>query len=155
MGLDAHVCCNCVKEGLASPHPFPHLLIFDETGEPSLKNEAEINLDQWLEHDKWYDNSCAHAGCLARKRLGNISHVAHVRNYLERNSPTNFPMLCTRVVYNGVHAGDWIAVQDVPKLLDEARKVQGSTKDLLIFQFMKDLIELADASLATRNPIVF
>ncbi|HLJ29840.1 MAG TPA: hypothetical protein VKY85_24235 [Candidatus Angelobacter sp.] len=54
-----------------------------------------------------------------------------------------------------MHTGDWIAAQDVPELLDEARKLQRSTEDPLIIQFMNDLIELADASIATRNPIVF
>ncbi len=129
--------------------------MFGETGEPTLKSEAEISLSQWLEHDQWHCNSCSHAGYLVSKRLGNIALVVRVRNFLEGNSPTSFPMLCTRVVYSGMHTGDWIAAQDVPELLDEARKVQRSTEDPLINQFMNDLIELADASIATRNPIVF
>ena len=155
MRLDARVCCNCIKEGLASPHPFPDLLMFEDTGEPTLKGEAEISMDKWLEHDKWYCNSCSHAGYLVSKRLGNIALVASVRDLLERNSPNSFPMLCTRVVYSGTHTADWIAAQDAPQLLDEARKLLGSTQDPLLIQFMNDLIELADASMATRNPIVF
>lgn len=90
MGLDASVCCNC---GLASLHPFVDLLMFEETGEPTLKGEAEISMDKWLEHEKWYCNSCSHAGYLVSKRLGNIALVASVRDFLERNSPTSFPML--------------------------------------------------------------
>jgi hypothetical protein len=155
MGLDARVCCNCVKEGIASPHPFPHLLIFEETGEPTLKSEAEISPEQWLEHDQWYYESCSHAGYLVSKRLGNMALVAQVRGFLERDSLTSFPILCTRVVYSGTHAGDLIAAEHAPQLVDEARKLRGTTEDPLIIQFMNDLIELADASMATRNPIVF
>ena len=155
MGLDARVCCNCVKEGIALPHPFSNLIVFEETGEPTLKSEAEISLEQWLEHDKWHDKSCSHAGYLVRKWLGNMALVAHVRHFLESNSPTRFPLLRTRVVYSGIHAGDWIAAQDAPELLDEVRKLLGCTKDPLIIQFTNDLIELADASIATGNPIVF
>jgi len=130
-------------------------MVFEETGEPTLKSEAEISLEQWLEHDRWHDKSCSHAGYLIHKRLGNMALVAHVRGFLESNSPARFPILRTRVVYSGIHAGDWIAAQDAPQLLDEVRKVQGGTKDPLVTQFMNDLIELADASIATGNPIVF
>jgi hypothetical protein len=54
-----------------------------------------------------------------------------------------------------MHSGDWIDAQVVPQLLHEARKLQGSTKDSLILQFANDLTELAEASMAAGNPIVF
>ena len=54
MGLNAWVCCNCIREGTALPHPFPELLVFDKTGEPTLKSESEISLEQWLRHDEWH-----------------------------------------------------------------------------------------------------
>jgi hypothetical protein len=155
MGLDARVCCNCIKEGLASPHPSPLLLTFDETGEPTLKSEAEISLDQWLEHDKWHRNSCPHAGYRVSKRLGNAALAGQVRDFVDRNLPTSVPILRTRVVYSGTHCCDWIAAQDAQLLLDEVRKLQDRTKDPLIVQFTDDLIELAEASIATKNPIVF
>ena len=53
MGLDAWVHCNCIKERKASPHPFPELLAFDETGEPTLKGDGDINLKLLSRHDKW------------------------------------------------------------------------------------------------------
>jgi hypothetical protein len=73
MGLNAWVCCNCIKEGKAPPHPFPELLAFDETGEPTLKSDGDINLKLWLKHDKWYRVSCPHSGYPLDKRLGKIS----------------------------------------------------------------------------------
>jgi len=155
MGLDAWVCCNCIKEGLAPPHPFPDLLAFDETAEPILKSESEISLDQWLKHDSWYRNSCAHSGRLIRKRLGNISLIRHLREVLQTLGATDFPVLWKRVVYDGTHGGDWIAAEDSKRLLEEVQRLSQITNDSATRQFASDLAELAEASLATGNPIVF
>jgi len=124
MGLESWVYCNCIKEGKAPPHPFPELLAFDERGEATLKSQGEISLELWLTHDKWYRNSCSHSGHLIEKRIGNIALVAHVRRFLEGNSPNEFSLLLERVVYDGVHSGDWIAARDVPQLMGETRKLQ-------------------------------
>ena len=155
MGLDASVRCNCIKEGKARPHPFPKLLAFDEKGEPTLKVDRETNLKLWLKHDKWYRDSCPHAGYLVEKRLGNMTSVAYVRGFLENHSPNSFPLLLERVVYSGTHSGDWVTASDVPQLLTETRRLQGLTSEPLILQFTNDVVELAEASIATGNPIVF
>jgi len=155
MGLNASVCCNCIKEGRARPHPFPELLAFDETGEPTLKGDRDANLKLWLKHDKWYRNSCPHAGYLVEKHLGNTASVAYVRGFLESHFPNSFPLLLERVAYSGTHSGDWIADSDVPQLLTETRRLQGLTSDPFILQFTNDVVELAEASIATGNPIVF
>ena len=132
MGLDAWVHCNCVREGKALPHPFPELFAFDETGEPTLKSDGDINLK--LTHDKWYRDSCPHSGYLLEKRLGNMATVAYVRNFLADNSPNNFPLLLERVVYSGTHTGDWITVSDCAQLLTETRRLQGLTNDPAILE---------------------
>jgi len=130
-------------------------LAFDQTGEPILKKEGEIRLDLRLAHDKWHRNSCAHSGYLVDRRLGNISLVAYVREFLQSHSPNDFPLMLERVVYSGSHCGDWIALSDVPQLLAETRRLQGLTSDPLILEFANDVAALAEASLATGNPIVF
>jgi hypothetical protein len=155
MGVNAWVHCNCVKEGKAPAHPFPELLVFNETGEASLANWREVPLKQWLKHDAWYRNSCPHSGVLIEKRIGNIALVAHIRGFLETNSPSDFPLLLERVVYDGTHTGDSIATRDAAELLREARTLQSIADDTLVLEFAKDMTELADASLATANPIVF
>lgn len=155
MGLGASVRCNCVKEGKAPPHPFPELLTFDNTGEPTLKSDGDIDLTLWLTHDKWYRTSCAHSGCLVEKHLGNIASVAYLREFLENNSPDSFPLLLERVVYSGSHSGDSVAASDAVQLLIEIGKLRGVTTDPTICTFANDLTELADASIASGNPIVF
>lgn len=47
IGLNAWVHCTCIKEGTAPPDPFPELLVFDQTGEPTLKGEREIREYEW------------------------------------------------------------------------------------------------------------
>jgi hypothetical protein len=159
MGLDASVRCNCIKEGKALPHPFPELLAFDELEEPTLKSARDADLSLWVKHDDWYRDSCPHSGYLVKKRVGNMGSAAYVRAYvrefLEGNSPNNFPLLLERVIYSGTHSGDWIAASDVPELLTETRRLRGLTDDPLIIQFTNDVCELAEASIATGNPIVF
>lgn len=112
-------------------------------------------LEVWLIHDRWYRDSCPHSGHLIEKRLGNVSFAAHVRGFLEKNSPNDFPLLLQRVIYSGTHSGNWIAVRDVPQLIKETRKLQGLTTDAIIVEFANDMIELAEASIATGNPIAF
>jgi hypothetical protein len=60
-----------------------------------------------------------------------------------------------RVVCSGVHAGDSIQTQDSRRLLEGARQLRQMSNDGIIHQFACDLIELAEASVATGNPIVF
>lgn len=155
MGLDASVRCNCIKDGNAQAHPFPQLLAFDATGEPILKSDDVIDSKLWLKHDKWYHDSCPHSGRLVEKRLGNATSVAYVREFIEKNHAHSFPMLLERVVYSGTHSGDSVAAGEVPQLLAETRKLQGLTSDPVMAQLTNDLIELAEASLATGNPIIF
>jgi len=155
MGLDASVRCNCIKHGVAAPHPFPNLLRLDETGEPILESADEISLDIWLEHDRWFRRSCSHGGYLLQKRLGNYALIGHVRSRIELMPHHAFPLLRERVVYSGVHAGDFIKASDSVRLLEEAQRLRQIPDDAILQQFATDLIELAKVSVATGNPIVF
>ena len=64
-------------------------------------------------------------------------------------------MLLEHVVYSGSHCGDRVAASDVPQLLTETRRLKALTDDDSILRFAHDVIELAEASIATGNPIVF
>jgi hypothetical protein len=157
MGLDASVCCNCVREGKAIAHPFPEKLVFDDGGQPALNDGAST--DDWIKHDHWLAESCEHAGFLVSVRLGNISMIAHVRELLGDLQRTNlrFPILLEKVVYNGIHSGDSIPTADVPPLLKEVDTVVrlGNTLDSMDREFFTSIKRLCDASITTGNPIVF
>jgi hypothetical protein len=157
MGLDASVCCNCVREGKAKAHPIPEKLVFDDGGQPAL-NDGASN-DDWIVHDRWLTKSCEHGGFLVSVRLGNISMIAHVRELLCDLQRTNLscPLLLEKVVYNGIHSGDSIPSADVPLLQKEVDTVLrlSSTLDSTDREFFTSMGRLCEASIATGNPIVF
>ncbi|MCI0353258.1 MAG: hypothetical protein L0Z53_27890 [Acidobacteriales bacterium] len=158
MGLDAHVQCNCAKQGKAKPFPFPNRLIFDEQGEPQFSDEG-LTTEQLVECDRWCsDWGCEHHGYLAQTRIGNISYVAHVRHQLEIAEQERiglFPLLLSRVVQDGMHAGDYIESGDVAALLREVNTIELWSNDETMKEFASAMRELCKASLASGNAICF
>ena len=155
MGIDAWVGCSCIKDGIAAPHPLPQLLRFQETGEPPLDVSAEPSLEQWLQHDRWLKTACSHGRRLVSKRLGNIALIDYIREYVESLPQGDLRMIRERVIYDGTHCGDWVFASDSARLLEEARNLRERTTDPSIGHFADALIELAQASATTGNPIVF
>ena len=84
-----------------------------------------------------------------------MAFIGHVQQFVESRAATTFPVIQGRVVYSGTHAGDWITSADSMRLLEEAQKLRDMNADPMIAKFAYDLIELAEASIATGNPIVF
>jgi hypothetical protein len=124
MGLDAHVRCRCIQDGIAKPHPFPNRLALDETIEPFLTGDS--TQAEWLIHDSWFAESCEHGGYLLSERLGNITLIAHIRQFLRelQDDPSpRFKILLTKVVFDGTHSGDWIPREQTAELLQEVDMV--------------------------------
>jgi hypothetical protein len=158
MALDAFVRCTCIREGKAKPHPFPDRLTFDEAGEPTLTGDPSD--DDWEAHDQWLADSCEHEGYLLSMFLGNITRVGNLRSFLRHLQGTpgpRFPMLLTKVLYDGTHTGDWISSEHSKKLLKEVEIVLHSS-DILAEsekEFFNNMKQLCEASIATGNPIMF
>jgi hypothetical protein len=158
MGLDGQVRCRCIQDGFAKPHPFPERLAIDETIEPFLTGNP--TLDENLVHDRWFRDSCLHHGYVAQERLGNISSIAQVRELLrslERDKTARFPILLEKVVYSGTHSGDFLPACESAGLLKEmaaADQLRGIW-DACDREFFTSLRRLCEASLETRNPIIF
>lgn len=158
MGLDAHVRCRCIQDGRAKPHPFPERLIVDETANPVLTGEPSD--EESTVHDRWLAESCEHAGYLVSERLGNISMIAHLREFLralQGDPGPRFPILLAKVVYDGTHSGDWISSEKAAGLLQEVNTILHSG-DILADsekEFFASMKRLCEASIETGNPIVF
>ena len=158
MSLDAYVRCNCIRDGRAKPHPFPERLTFDDSGTPFLTGDPSE--EEWDAHDHWTAESCEHGGYLLSLPLGNISRIAHLRTFLRglQGKPgPRFPILLEKVIYNGTHTGDWIPLEQSPALLKEVDTVLHS-RDILASsekEFFENLKQLCEASIETRNPILF
>ena len=158
MSLDAFVRCTCIRDGKAKPHPWPDRLTFDDAGDPTLSGEPSDQ--EWDAHDQWLSDSCEHEGYLLSMFLGNIPRVKNLRSFLGalQGSPgPRFPILLEKVLYDGTHTGDWIAVKESPVLLKEVNTVLHSS-DILADsekEFFNNMKQLCEASIASGNPIMF
>lgn len=157
MGIDAHVNCNCYEEGkLLTLPPYPEIVCVEENGELACRD-----LNQFSEFDEWLENhACEHRGGVAlHYYLGNISLVAFLRKELEKN-PDDFPQILAKVIYNGIHAGDYIPVDEVKVMQEEVARLsavhsEDSEDEKILRNFEKQMTELVQCSLQMKKPIVF
>ena len=158
MTLDAHVRCRCIQDGLAKPHPLPGKLALDESS--ALYLTGEPSAEEYEAHDRWLAESCEHGGYLLSEFLGNITKIAHLRDFLKglQGSPgPRFPILLEEVIYDGTHSGDWLQPSMTAALLKEVETVLQSS-DILTDnekEFFTSMKCLCEASIETGNPIVF
>ena len=170
MGLDACVYCDCVEKGrLRTPPPRADLIYIESDGSPELRTD---DLELSIAFDLWRNNSpCSHDQlCIAAHWLGNMSGIDRIRRTVRQianqqlaNEPgTIFPLLWTRVIYSGIHAGDFLTPQEAVQLGDEL--VQLKAHDLrqltpedqeFVESFMAAMNELVEASKAVGKPISF
>ncbi|HET6576564.1 MAG TPA: hypothetical protein VFG68_23400 [Fimbriiglobus sp.] len=159
MALDAVVYCDCFERGrLRSPPPPGCSLSVDESG--FLLCGCD-DLDTQIAFDHWqFDSACSHEnGLLIQHRIGNIALVAALREALQE-TPARFPILLSRVLYNGTHCCDFIRAVEVLQLQLEVAALSGvHCRDPQMEQFMREfetqMGELVAASLAVGKPIVF
>ena len=164
MGLDAYVYCNCVETGqLLVPHPFPERLVIEADGGPELRSD---DLDELLTHDLWLHSSpCRHdACCLVSYRLGNMALIGRIRcivQRLSRDVEDHFPVLWSKVIYSGIHCGDYLTPPEVSDLAVELAQLRVCAADRLdkenteyLQVFLSKLDELIQASRSVQKPIV-
>lgn len=154
MGLSATVHCDCFERGLLRTPP-------PAGARPSVEADGSLvcNSDEFavqLAFDAWLHNAaCAHEdGRLRHEDLGNLSRVATVRQRLARE-PQRYPLLLSRVVYDGSHTGDWIAREHLPDLAAELASLPIDDDDGDLADFQRSMQALCAAALRTDKPIVF
>lgn len=158
MGLDATVYCNCFEtDALREQPPCPSVFVA-ENGSLDCRSDDLGTLqafDQWLWH-----RACEHpSGVLLHHRIGNIAQVALLRDELQRHQ-TAFPILLNKVVYNGIHAGDYLTLADVEDVAVELGRLSRfvcSTKrnQEYIDWFYQQMIGLVEAARSVGKPISF
>ncbi len=161
MSLDACVYCDCYEKGRLRERPPVGVSLRVEPDGSLGRGRDEGTLEADLAWDQWRGQlACEHpSGILLHHRLGNISLIGLLRSELQREA-ARFPILLTKVLYSGSHAGDYLAVQEVPALQREiealahfrctTREAEGFLSD-----FRLQMAELAAASLSVSKPIVF
>jgi hypothetical protein len=159
MGLDACVYCDCFKTGKLYEPPASEWGVYaEETGGMACQTqrlEEQIAFDQWLAL-----RACHHkGGVFLHHHLGNLALIALLRSELH-HSMKEFPVLLKQVLYDGMHCGDYLSLEDVGKLqleLERLKAFRCSTSEAQNFvdDFRCQMHELVDCSKVTNNPIVF
>ena len=129
MGLDALVFCDCyAKDRLIKLPPHNIALKVEPDGGLAPKSESELPLEAVLDFDQWLENeACEHpGGILLHHRIGNIAQVARLRGEISRES-SRFQFILSKVIHNGVHCGDSIALEVIPKLENELAALEEFT----------------------------
>ncbi len=159
MGLDAVVYCDCFERGRLREPPPPGCNL-SVSADGSLLCGSD-DLEVQLAFDRWQlERACEHElGVLLHHRIGNIALVAALRAELERQAET-FPLLLSKVLYNGTHAGDFLAVEEVKSLPSEVGALQAMScvqqgMAGLVREFAAQMAALVECSLGVGKPLVF
>ncbi|HTV48071.1 MAG TPA: hypothetical protein VMG59_06465 [Phycisphaerae bacterium] len=158
MGLDATVYCDCFEQGKLRTPPLPEWNMFVEEG--GARSVRTGDLKKVLAFDQWNFNACEHErGILRHYRIGNIATVDLIRMTLTKRSEL-FPIILSKIVYNGIHCGDFINIDQITLLKPELQALSGfHSDDALaegwIRQFETQLYELVEAAFRVKKPIVF
>ena len=159
MGLNARVYCDCYERGLLrqSP-PQPELIFVDSDGSLFCSNdqiELRLEFDDWLTK-----NTCAHEDRVSTHHyLGNIVHVQFLRERLSAYK-NDFPLILTKVIYNGVHCGDFISLEKIQALREEILGLSvvhsgNAQEEEILRDFERQMNDLIDAAIQHKKPIAF
>lgn len=140
MGLDAVVYRNRKNLQLGPDEEFAHLV--PETGETYFEND-EIS----RKHRERFQ--------AAHRRLGNIAEIAFLRNEILQLG-AGAGKLYSKVLYSGSHSGDFIAVNELPLLLEEIASLRKRGKHSEEMEgFLNQMEALVRAAINEPNPVVF
>lgn len=143
---------------MRTPPPQPELVRVDEIGGLSLRQGPGAD---WAAFDAWNRSACEHGypGVIVWHRLGNIARISFLRYQLTEHE-NQFPVLLQKVLYNGMHAGDFLTLADVERVaaeLDALKQMHAPEADdePILREFETQMRELVEASRRVGKPIAF
>ncbi len=159
MGLDAVVYCNCYETGRHKTPPPPGIDI--EVSPDGSINCAHETVDSAIALDAWtHTQACDHEDCtFLHYFIGNIALVAFLRETLQQKAE-HFPTILTKVIYNGIHAGDYLTLEQVEAVRQELKhlpsvKCDNGEDQQYLDAFRDQMTELVNCALQLRKPIAF
>lgn len=162
MSLNAVVYCDCIEKGrLKAPHPRPDLLFIDERGAPDISSKDPRDIEA---HDRWESlRPCQHQQFwLVERWLGNMSLIGSIRDLISQLSSDpaqEYPVLWSKVIYDGSHSGDFLtsgAVQQLSDEVDRLKRIEDHQVDTIaLIELLRKLEELVQASGSVNKPISF
>lgn len=157
MSLDAFVFCRCFEDGIATAPPVGLNVRVAEDGSLECLGSQTENLRLF---DEWQTRACAHPqGILLHHRLGNIGLIGFLRGVFKR-FPSKFPVISSKILYDGIHSGDYLTVEDAmlieSELAELARLEMPDRRESdFVEVFRQQLVDLVEAALLVRKPIAF
>lgn len=117
MGLDAHVACNCYRDGLASEPPVPRAQItIDEYGDVLPVDDFH----NWPAFDDWLETACPHERMQAAGEwIGNMSGVSWLRSMAEALPRARFARLAEILSHLSGMMDSHLPVADAQRALPE------------------------------------
>jgi hypothetical protein len=163
MSLNAVVYCDCIEKGRVTiPHPRPDLLFIDEKGAPDISSTDPRDIEA---HDRWESlRPCQHDHFwLIEHWLGNVSLIGSIRALLQQYSSDperEYPVLWSKVIYDGSHSGDYLTSDAVRQMSDEIVRLSSMehlpTLDITpLVELLRKLDDLVRASQSVNKPISF
>ena len=159
MGLDAVVDCNCYETGRLKTPPPPGIEI--EVSPDGSINCASETVDTAIALDAWlHQHACDHEDCtFLHHYIGNVALVAFLRKTLQQKAD-QFPVILSKVIYNGIHAGDYLTLDQVQQVREELALLSAVACDTKEDQayldtFRNQMIELVSCAIELQKPIAF
>lgn len=141
---------NCVDS------PCESVFVADD-GSLDCRSE-ELNV--LLAFDQWRLNACEHpSGILLHHPIGNLAQVGLLRSELSREAKA-FPILLGKVLYSGMHAGDYLLPSDLGDVLIELERLSSfacstPSSQKAVYLFRRQISELVEVALRIAKPISF
>ena len=157
MALHAVVYCNCYETGkMRTKPPRPEIVCVLDDGSLSTPDLEDFSgFYKWL---KGYP--CDHKnGWAVFHSIGNIAGISFLREQLSKNSD-NFPIVLSKILYNGTHTGEFIPVEMVEGLRTEINQLRDvhlrdPEEEKMLRTFQDQMLELICGSLEMGKPISF
>jgi hypothetical protein len=144
---------------MRTPPPQPEYVRVDEDG--GLGFDGDKPNADFAAFRSWVETACDHRplGVLIHHRLGNMARIGFLRYHLVEH-PEQFPVLLSKVLYNGTHGGDYLTLADVEQVAGELEPLKNvhlpdAEEEAMIREFETQMRELVDASRRVQKPIAF
>lgn len=99
------------------------------------------------------DDKQESASQLAHKRIGNVATVVFLRDHATRSLGAQ-SLVVSRILYDGTHCGDSLAVSELQRLAAELEILElASDRD--VQTFARDMLELVHTASIHERPIHF
>lgn len=156
--LTATVYCNCIESNSLQQQPNPNwqIIIYAD----GMVKASCHNTDQVADLTHWWNNICEHEDrILLSLIIGNTSTISIIRHELS-HYPHLYPIILKKVVYNGVHGGDYLTVAQIKNLQAEITALskfqdQYKNNQNYINTFTNTMKRLITAALSVNKPILF